>query len=84
MFICGSDTCRNTNIFPTNLYPDNQNYLSHDDCCMRKCHWAYSTCSYGQTGCVEDRDCGNGLFCNKKNGDTLDKECDTGHHRQTV
>ena len=73
MYICGHDTCRNTNIFPSDLYPDNQKYLSHDDCCIRKCHWAYSTCSYGQTGCVEDRDCGNGLFCNKKNGATLDK-----------
>ena len=80
MYICGHDTCRNTNIFPSDLYPENQNYLSHDDCCIRKCHWAYSTCSYGQTGCLEDRDCGNGLFCNKKNGDTLDKECDTHHH----
>ena len=74
IYICGHDTCTNTNIFPTSLFPDNPgSYLWHDDCCIRKCHSSYRLCSYGETGCVEDSDCATGLFCNKKNGDSLDK-----------
>ena len=32
----------------------------------RRCHWAINKCSFNQTGCEEDRDCKEGLFCNRR------------------
>ena len=70
LYICGHDTCTNTNIFPTDLFPNNSvEYDWHDDCCVRRCHHGYSRCSEGEFGCVEDRDCSTGLRCNRDTGD---------------
>ena len=70
--VCQNDICRNTNVFPSSDYPNHATlYIGSDDCCTRRCHWAYRTCSYGQIGCLNDEDCAAGLYCNKQNGDNL-------------
>ena len=70
LYICGYDICTNTNIFPTDLFPENPTeYVWHDDCCLRKCHHSYRVCDYGEVGCVEDRDCSTSLYCNKQSGE---------------
>ena len=82
LYICGHDTCTNTNIFPTDLFPNNSvEYEWHDDCCVRRCHHGYSRCSEGEFGCVEDRDCSTGLRCNR---DTGDPEVQSGEYEHRL
>ena len=67
--VCQNDICTNTNVFPTADYPTHASrFISSDDCCTRRCHWAYNRCGDGVVGCVEDRDCAHGLYCETNNG----------------
>ena len=81
---CGNDYCNNANYFPVAEFPVNHLagfYLDTDNCCYKPCNPS-TQCDTNVFGCESDKDCKDGLYCNKEDNHCRDvNECDVNNGR---